>query len=107
MSELLGWMVNHGHLTPAMVVEDLAARLLHTGIKGNRLYVCDQYPGTQGLVAYFLIMDDASTPRQFVKFVPPEIGEQGDADLATANGYRDAAGNSLSLEQYLLMESEG
>jgi carbamoylphosphate synthase small subunit len=55
---------------------------------------------------YALVMTDASTPRQFIKFVPPEVGKQGDADFATSSGYKDAEGNSLPVEDYLLIEQE-
>lgn len=87
-------------------LKELRAVLIDTGVKGNRLYRCRNYRGT-GETEYCLVMKDASTDRMFIKFVPPAVGRLGDADLATAAGYKDAAGNSLSLDQYLMMEQEG
>lgn len=92
-------------LGPDEMLKGLNAKLIHTGIKGNKLYRCDDFRGT-GDTEYALVMKDASTPRVFIKFVPPEVGSKGDADFATAQGYKDAAGNSMPVENYLLIEQE-
>jgi len=52
---------------------------------------------------YFLHMDDWSTERQFIIWVEDFLGESGSADMATAGMMRDEDGNSLPLEDYLLM----
>jgi hypothetical protein len=92
-------------LGPEEMLKGLKAELIHTGIKGNRLYRCKNFRGTRR-TEYCLVMTDASTPRQFIKFVPPEVGKKTNADFATAEGYKDAEGNSLPLEDYLMMELE-
>jgi len=92
-------------LAPGEMLKQLCATLIHTGIKGNRLYECPNFMDT-GNTEYALVMDDASTPRQFIKFVPPEVGSKKDADFATASGYKDAEGNSMPVEDYLLIEQE-
>lgn len=87
------------------MLKQLHAKLIHTGIKGNRLYECQNFMDT-GDTEYALVMTDASTPREFIKFTPSEIGKLGDADVATAAGYKDNEGNSLPLEDYLAIEQE-
>jgi hypothetical protein len=92
-------------LPPGEMLKQLRAKLIHTGIKGNRLYECKNFMDT-GDTEYALVMTDASTPREFIKFTPPDVGKLGDADVATAAGYKDNEGNSLPLEDYLAIEQE-
>jgi len=93
-------------LKPGEMLKQLNAKLIHTGKRGNRLYECKNFMGTRK-TEYALVMTDASTPREFIKFTPPAIGKQRDADIATAAGYQDTEGNSLPLEDYLAIEQEG
>lgn len=93
-------------LKPGEMLKQLKAKLIHTGVKGNRLYECKNFMDT-GKTEYALVMTDASTPREFIKFTPPDVGKQRDADVATAAGYQDAEGNSMPLEDYLAIELEG
>jgi hypothetical protein len=92
-------------LKPGELLKQLKAKLIHTGIKGNRLYECKNFMDT-GDTEYCLVMTDASTPREFIKFTPPDVGKRHDADYATAMGYQDAQGNSLPLEDYLNIKEE-
>ena len=93
-------------LGPQQMLDGLKAKLIHTGIKGNRLFECVNFRGT-GKTEYCLLMDDASTPRQFIKFVKPEyVEEEKDADYVTARHYQDAQGNSLCYEDYLNITEE-
>ncbi len=86
-------------LKPSELLKQLNARLIHIGIKGSKLYECKNFMGI-GDTEYCVWMKDASTPREFIEFVPPEIGAQGDADLCQANAY------GIPLEDYLLIDQE-
>jgi hypothetical protein len=88
------------------MLKGLKAKLIHTGVKGNRLYECRNFRDT-GETEYCLLMDDASTERQFVKFINPGyINEKKDADYVTARHYQDEESNSLPMEDYLLIPAE-
>ncbi|MCA4995133.1 hypothetical protein HWD35_10455 [Tsukamurella tyrosinosolvens] len=96
-------------LRPDRAIKGLGAELIHTGIKGTRLYKVDdfaqkiagddvEYDGDG--VEYCMVMADASTDRQFLEWVDPAIGRQGDADLAQASAW------GMERDEYLRVEQE-
>jgi hypothetical protein len=93
------------YLVPKDMLEQMDAKFVHEGIKGNRLYRCDDYLGS-GETEYALLMQDASTPREFVSFVPKDFDHHNNADEATAGMYRRGDGVMLPVEDYLLIGSE-
>lgn len=87
-------------LRPDRLLDQMKAKLVHTGVKGTKLYEVDDFMGT-GRTEYCMFMVDSSTPREFIEWVEPTIGKQKDADLCQANAF------GIPLEDYLLMELEG
>ncbi|MGI0000259.1 MAG: hypothetical protein ACRD6Q_03460, partial [Nitrososphaeraceae archaeon] len=86
-------------LSPQEMLKQLNATLVDTGKKGTKLYRCDNFMDT-GDTEYCMVMKDHSTPREFIEFVPPKVGEKGYADLAQA----EAMG--LTVKEYLSIELE-
>ena len=93
------------YLAPADMIEQMHMKLLHVGIKGNKLYECKNYLDS-GETEYALWMKDASTPRQFIHFVPKDFDFHKNADEATAGCFRNGGGDLMPLEDYLLIEQE-
>lgn len=85
------------YLRPDRLLRQMNAKLIHKGIKGTKLYQVDNFMGTEQ-TEYCMWMQDWSTPREFIEWVPPAIGKQKDADLAQANAWQ------IPLEDYLLAE---
>jgi hypothetical protein len=79
------------------VIDALDSELLHKSDKGNLLY---SVKGIGDELNYFLKYSCPSTARQYVSFVPPEVGAQKDADAAMAWKF------SISKRQYLDMRVE-
>lgn len=81
-------------------VQELDARLIDTGVNGNGLY---RVPGNDidGPPWYFLLAYIPSDDYPVLRYVPPEIGENGDADLAYFYGLRDENGSPLTTDEYL------
>ena len=92
-------MVAIRYLRPDRLLKQLNAKLIHTGIKRTKLYEVPNFMDT-GEAEYCMFMVDGSTPREFVEWVPPEIGKQADADLAQAHAW------GLPKEDYLTLEQE-
>lgn len=86
-------------LKPGELLKQMNAQLVHTGKKGTKLYECKNFMDT-GETEYAMWMQDSSTPREFLEFVPPEIGKQKDADLCQASAW------GIPLEDYLNMVQE-
>ncbi len=86
-------------LRPDRLLDQLGAKLTHVGVKGTKLYEVKDFMGS-GSTEYCIWMKDASTPREFVEWVDPKVGVQGDADLCQANAW------GICLEDYLLMSQE-
>jgi len=98
---------------PEELLKQLDAKLIDTGVKGTRLYevgdftnkvgkfVSEDYEASEnGDTEYCMLMDDASTDRQFIEWTPPEIGKQRNAELCQAHAF------GVPLEDYLLMAEE-
>ena len=86
-------------LKPDLLLKQLNARLIDSGAKGTRLYEVKNFMDT-GRTEYCMLMDDASTDRQFIEWTPPEIGEQGNAELCQAHAF------GIPLEDWLLVTEE-
>ncbi len=82
------------------MLKQLDAELIDTGAEGTKLYRCSNFMGT-GRTEYCMTMVDHSTPRVFLEFVPPQIGEKGDAVLAQAAAW------GISKDEYLSIEARG
>jgi hypothetical protein len=87
-------------LKPAELLKQLNAKIINTGSEGTKLYECQNFMGT-GVTEYCMWMKDASTPREFIEFVPPEIGKQHDAVFAQASAF------GIPVEDYLLISDRG
>lgn len=90
------------YLRPDRLLKACNAKLISTGVKGTRLYEVPNFMDT-GRTEYLMLMTCPSTGREFVEGVHPDIGAQGDADLAQASAWVDEDGNPLCLEDYLTM----
>jgi hypothetical protein len=93
------------YLVPSDMLEQLNAKLLHTGVRGNKLYECKDYLGSDK-TEFALWMKDASTPREFISFVPKDFDHHNNADEATAGMFRTGDGRSMPLEDYLNLSVE-
>lgn len=78
----------------------LGGELVHTGIRGTRLYCVADFEGT-GEREWYTLKTDPSTGREFVEFVPPGVGECRDADQCEAWLY------DVPVELYLSVERHG
>ncbi len=89
-------------LRPDRLLKQMNAKLIHTGIKGTKLYQVKNFMDT-GRTEYCMWMKDASTPREFIEWIEPKVGKQKDADLCQANAF------GIPLEDYLAIpvENEG
>lgn len=87
-----------------MLIGDLkaarAVELIDVGVKGTHLYHMRQF-SNDGQDAYLMWMKDASTDREFIEWVDPDIGRLGDAELCQAAAF------GISLEQWLGTTLEG
>jgi hypothetical protein len=87
-------------LSPEEMIKQLKMVLIDTGSEGTKLYECKDFMGT-GETEYAMLMTDWSTPRQFIEFVPPEIGKKKDAVFAQASAY------GIPVEDYMLIKDRG
>ena len=87
-------------LKPDELLRQLNAILIDTGSEGTKLYECKNFMDT-GKTEYCMLMTDWSTPRQFVEFVPPEIGAIRSAVHAQASAY------GIPDEDYLTIKDRG
>lgn len=90
------------YFKPDALIGALDAKLIDTGKKGTRLYKTWLFPdvGIKDEAAYFMLMDDASTDRQFIEWVPPKVGSQGDAELCQAEAF------GITLDEWLSIPAE-
>lgn len=86
-------------LRPDRLLAQLHAELIHTGIKGTKLYRVRNFMGTRR-TEYCMVMDDTSSDRQFLEWVKPGVGRQGNADLCQARAF------GIPLADYLTMDQE-
>jgi hypothetical protein len=79
------------------IFEALPTKVLHKSSRGNTLFSIDGLTdGTEYALRYLC----PSTKRQYVSFVPPEIGSEKDADLAMAWKH------NMTNDMYQMMELE-
>jgi hypothetical protein len=79
------------------IFEALPTKVLHKSSRGNTLFSIDGLTdGTEYALRYLC----PSTKRQYVSFVPPDIGSEKDADLAMAWKH------NMTKEMYQMMELE-
>ena len=80
------------------VCDAVESREIDKSDRGNRLFATDKL-GT-GNTEYFLKYSCPSTKREYVSFVPPDVGEKKDADLAMAwkFGLEKSVYQSIELE---------
>ena len=83
-------------LKPELLLKQVKAKLIHTGIKGTRLYEVPNFMDT-GDTEYCMRMKHPSLKTEYLEWVEPSIGKQGDADVCQANAF------GIPLEDYLLM----
>jgi hypothetical protein len=89
------------HLKPDLLLKHCNAKLIHTGIKGTRLYEVKDFMRT-GTTQYCMRMKHPSIDREYIEWVEPKVGEQKDADFAQASAWKDKEGNAIPVEDYLL-----
>ena len=89
------------YMRPDRLLEACKAKLIHTGIKGTRLYQVDNFMDTRQ-TQYCMRMQHPSIDREYIEWVTPETGKRGNADLAQCDAWRDEDGNPIPLEDYLL-----
>lgn len=89
------------------LIEELGAQLIDVGVKGTKLYrvpnlrLNDAGPRDDNW-NYFIHMLDASHPeREFIEWVDPEVGRQGNAELCQAVAF------GITLAEWLAVEQEG
>jgi hypothetical protein len=87
-------------LKPDELLKQLNAVLIDRGVEGTNLYECKNFMDT-GKTEFCILMTDWSTPRQFVEFVPPEIGKIRSAVHAQASAY------GIPDEDYLTIKDRG
>jgi flagellar basal body-associated protein FliL len=83
------------YLKPDLLLEQVKAKLIHTGIKGTRLYEVKNFMDT-GDTEYCMRMKHPSLDTEYIEWVEPSIGMQADADLAQATAF------GIPKEDYLL-----
>ena len=88
------------YLRPDRLLEACKAKLVHTGIKGTKLFQVDNFMNT-GKTQYCMLMKHPSIDRQYIEWVHPDIGKKRDADLAQCAAWRDKDGDPIPLEDYL------
>lgn len=87
-------------LKPEEMLKQLKAKLIDTGSEGTKLYECKNFMGTRK-TEFCMVMQDHSTPRVFIEFVPPAIGKKRSAVAAQAAAY------GIPEDQYLNITEKG
>ena len=98
-------------LKPEALLKQIDAKLIHTGIKGTKLYKVERFAEKvlgdswneselENSTEYCMLMSCPSTGRQFIEWVEPKVGKLGDADLCQANAW------GIRKEDYLRIEVE-
>lgn len=88
-------------LRPDLLLKHCNAKLIHTGIKGTRLYEVKNFLET-GTTQYCMRMKHPSLDTEYIEWVKPDVGKQKDADLAQASAWVDKDGDHIPIEDYLL-----
>lgn len=86
-------------MPPRALLDGTDAELIDVGGKGTHLYRLRGLPD-HSAPAWYLVMTDPSTGREYGEFVPPEVGERRSADgaQAAAWGISDADYRRMTLE---------
>jgi len=89
-------------LRPDRLLKQVRAKLIHTGMKGTKLYRVDNFMDT-GSTEYCMLMTHPSIPKlQYIEWVDPKVGRLENADVAQCHAWADEDGNPIPLEDYLL-----
>lgn len=91
------------------LIRKAGARLIDRGVRGTSLFelylpppIARDRPAGYGSFDYFIHMRDASHPeREFIEWVDPQVGVQGDAELCQARAF------GISLREWLSIEEAG
>ena len=87
-------------LPPEKLLEQVKAKLIHTGIKGTKLYKVPNILDAKN--QYCMLMEHPTIPgRMFIEWVDPKVGKLKNADLAQCYAWQDEDGNPIPLEDYL------
>ena len=87
-------------LPPEKLLEQVKAKLIHTGIKGTKLYKVPKILDAKN--QYCMLMEHPTIPgRMFIEWVDPKVGKLKNADLAQCYAWQDEDGNPIPLEDYL------
>ena len=88
-------------LPPEKLLKQVKAELIHTGIKGTKLYHVPEILDAKD--QYCMLMEHPTIKgRFFIEWVDPEVGKLKDADLAQCYAWQDEDGDPIPLEDYLL-----
>jgi len=97
-------------LRPDQMLKELKAELLGTGSRGTKLYKLPNFRD-RGENRYAIWMKDPGTPREFIEGVPAAVAKQamkiGEIEYCQSEAYKDKTGNSMPLEDYLLIVQHG
>jgi hypothetical protein len=93
-------MAAYAVMPPRALLDGVDAELVDVGRKGTRLYRLRGLPD-HSAPAWYMVMTDPSTGREYGEFVPPEVGRRGSADAAQAAAW------DIEVEDYLRMTLEG
>lgn len=90
-------------LPPHALLDGVAHEMVDVGTKGTRLHRIDDLPDLRSFEgpAWYMVMTDPSTGREYGEFVPPEVGRAESADGAQAAAW------GISIEEYRRMTLEG
>ena len=87
-------------LPPEKLLKQVKAELIHTGIKGTKLYHVPEILDAKD--QYCMLMEHPTIKgRFFIEWVDPEVGKLKDADLAQCYAWQDEDGDPIPLEDYL------
>ena len=87
-------------LPPEKLLKQVKAELIHTGIKGTKLYHVPKILDAKD--QYCMLMEHPTIKnRFFIEWVDPEVGKLKDADLAQCYAWQDEDGDPIPLEDYL------
>lgn len=95
------WLRLNGHDVPNK--GKISKELIEIYAEAHRtfLYQVDNFMNT-GNTQYCMRMSHPSIGREYIEWVPPEVGKQKDADLAQASAWRDKDGTPIPVEDWLL-----
>ncbi len=87
-------------LPPEKLLKQVNAELIHTGVKGTKLYHVPKIIDAKD--QYCMLMEHPTIKdRFFIEWVDPEVGKLKDADLAQCYAWQDEDGDPIPLSEYL------